>query len=233
MRILLWHGYLLDGTGSNVYTRALAREWSLAGHDVTVVSQEPAPERYDLGSAAATARPELPGGLLPVTSCSDRYPGGLEGCGCLQGAHGGRAPALHVEANVSALRELRPADLVLVNHVLMGGAVGAELGECPFRVKAHGSELEYSMRGRPELEEWGRRVVLAARREAVYVGSRHIRQVLEEVAGHIGSVVEVPPGVDLAEFIPQAARRGARAGLLDEARRDRPEPRKPGGAAPR
>ena len=37
MRILLWHGYLLGGTGSNVYTRALAREWSLAGHDVTVV----------------------------------------------------------------------------------------------------------------------------------------------------------------------------------------------------
>ncbi len=33
MRILLWHGYLLGGTGSNVYTRALAREWSRAGHD--------------------------------------------------------------------------------------------------------------------------------------------------------------------------------------------------------
>jgi len=25
VRILLWHGYLLGGTGSNVYTRALAR----------------------------------------------------------------------------------------------------------------------------------------------------------------------------------------------------------------
>ena len=31
MRILLWHGYLLGGTGSNVYTRALAREWSRRG----------------------------------------------------------------------------------------------------------------------------------------------------------------------------------------------------------
>jgi predicted alpha/beta-fold hydrolase len=40
MRILLWHGYLLGGTGSNVYTRALAREWSRAGHDVVVFSQE-------------------------------------------------------------------------------------------------------------------------------------------------------------------------------------------------
>ena len=51
MRILLWHGYLLGGTGSNVYTRALAREWSRAGHDVTVICQEPHPERYDLGGA--------------------------------------------------------------------------------------------------------------------------------------------------------------------------------------
>ena len=51
MRILLWHGYLLGGTGSNVYTRQLAREWARAGHDVTVFSQEPHPELYDLGGA--------------------------------------------------------------------------------------------------------------------------------------------------------------------------------------
>ena len=64
MRILLWHGYLLGGTGSNVYTRALAREWSRAGHDVVVVCQEPHPERYDLGGARVF-RPNV-GGLLPV-----------------------------------------------------------------------------------------------------------------------------------------------------------------------
>src|SRR6202043_4064753 len=64
VRILLWHGYLLGGTGSNVYTRALAREWSRAGHDVVVVCQEPHPERYDLGGAKVF-RPNV-GGLLPV-----------------------------------------------------------------------------------------------------------------------------------------------------------------------
>ena len=63
MRVLLWHGYLLGGTGSNVYTRALAREWSLARHDVTVVCQERHPERYDLGGARVVV-PKLPGGLL-------------------------------------------------------------------------------------------------------------------------------------------------------------------------
>ena len=34
MKILLWHGYLLGGTGSNVYTRALALEWSRLGQAI-------------------------------------------------------------------------------------------------------------------------------------------------------------------------------------------------------
>src|ERR1700688_5118281 len=73
MRILLWHGYLLGGTGSNVYTRALAREWSNAGHDVTIVCQERHPERYDVGGARIVV-PDLPDGLLPVFVL-DRYEG--------------------------------------------------------------------------------------------------------------------------------------------------------------
>ena len=56
---------MLAGTGSNVYTRSIAREWSEAGHDVTVVCQERHPERFDLGGARVVV-PELPGGLLPV-----------------------------------------------------------------------------------------------------------------------------------------------------------------------
>ena len=64
MRLAVWHGYLLDGTGSNVFARELTRQWSAAGHDVTVFSQDPHPERFDLGGAA-TVRPDV-GGLLPV-----------------------------------------------------------------------------------------------------------------------------------------------------------------------
>ena len=72
MRILLWHGYLLGGTGSNVYTRALAREWGRAGHDVVVFCQDPHPRDYDLGGAQVV-RPDI-GGLLPVFVL-DRYEG--------------------------------------------------------------------------------------------------------------------------------------------------------------
>ena len=104
--------------------------------------------------------------------------------------------------------------------MLLGGPVGVAAG-VPFRVKAHGSELQYSMRGRPELERWGRESLAHA--EATYVGSRHIRDVLEAVVGHIDRVHEVPPGVDIDEF-RSPARAEALAGLLEEARADPPNP---------
>jgi glycosyltransferase involved in cell wall biosynthesis len=215
LRILLWHGYLLGGTGSNVYTRALAREWSRAGHDVVVVCQERDPAQYDLGGAEVV-RPELPGGLLP-TFVLDRY-AGLEPR-LLQDLSRAEREA-YVEANGAALRDLLPADLVFVNHVLLGAPVGVASG-APFRVKAHGSELEYSMRGRPELEQWGAESL--ARAEITFVGSEHIREVLDEVVGHVDHVVEVPPGVDVGRFVFED-RASALAALIEESRRDPPNP---------
>jgi glycosyltransferase involved in cell wall biosynthesis len=215
VRILLWHGYLLGGTGSNVYTRALAREWSLAGHDVTVVCQERHPERYDLGGARVVV-PELPGGLLPVFVL-DRYEG-LEARLLVDFTPEERGA--YVEANASALRALAPADLVFANHVVLGAAVGAASGT-RFRVKAHGSELEYAMRGRPDLAQWGAETLAAA--DVVYAGSEHIRNVLEDVCGHVDRVEIVPPGVDVEEFHPQP-REESLAALLEEARADPPNP---------
>jgi glycosyltransferase involved in cell wall biosynthesis len=77
------------------------------------------------------------------------------------------------------------------------------------------------MRGNEELERWGAEVLAGAR--AVFVGSAHIRDVLEEVCGHVERVHEVPPGVDIEEWRPQA-RGDALAALVAEARRDPPNP---------
>jgi glycosyltransferase involved in cell wall biosynthesis len=221
MRILLWHGYLLGGTGSNVYTRALARAWGRSGHDVVVLSQERNPGAFDLGGAQAV-RPELPGGLLPVFVL-DRYEG-LDPRLLQELTRAERER--YVEANAHAVCEQLPADLVFANHVLLGGPVGAASG-APFAVKAHGSELEYSMRGNAELGEWGRRSLGSAR--ATFVGSAHIRAVLEEVVGEVERVHEVPPGVDVDEFAPQP-RDEALARLLEECRAD---PSNPGNAEER
>jgi glycosyltransferase involved in cell wall biosynthesis len=214
VRILLWHGYLLAGTGSNVYTQAIAREWSRAGHEVVVFCQEPHPERFDLAGAEVVRPPVGP--LLPVFVL-DRYEG-VEAV-LLQDM----SPAerdRYVRLNAAALRERLPADLVFANHVLLGAPVAAAAG-ARFAVKAHGSELEYSMRGNAELEAWGAHALRGA--DAVFVGSAHIRAVLEEVVGHVDRVHEVPPGVDVEEFVPRT-RPEALAALLEECRADPPNP---------
>jgi len=214
MRILLWHGYLLGGTGSNVYTRQLARAWMRAGHDVTVFCQEPRPDSYGLGGARVV-RPDV-GGLLPVFVL-DRYEGYevklVQDC---------TTDELDrwVDANARAVGEHLPADLVFCNHVLLGGPVGVACG-ARFAVKAHGSELEYSMRGNPRLAAWGRDCLQQA--AATFVGSAHVRRVLEDVCGHVDRVLEVPPGVDIDDWKPEE-RATALAALLAEARRDPPNP---------
>jgi glycosyltransferase involved in cell wall biosynthesis len=211
VRILIWHGYFLGGTGSNVYTRALAREWSRLGHDVTIVCQDRHAERYDLGGATVVV-PELPDRLLPVFVLDDYE--GLE-ARLLQDFTPAQRTA-YVDANASALRALLPADFVFANHVLLGAPVARAAG-ARHVVKAHGSELEYSMRGRPELERWGAESLVDA--AAIYVGSAHIRRVLEDVVGHVDRVHEVPPGVDVEEFVPKE-REAALQALIEVARRD-------------
>jgi glycosyltransferase involved in cell wall biosynthesis len=195
-----------------VYTRSLARAWSRLGHDVVVFSQDPRPERYDLGGATVV-RPKLEG-PLPVFVL-DRYedlePRYLQDLD--QAERDG-----FVEVNTAAVRDQLPADYLLVNHVLLGAPVGAAVG-MPFVVKAHGSELEFSIRGREDLASWARETLAEA--EEVVVGSEHIRDVLAEVVDWHDRIRVVPPGVDVEELRPEP-RDEAVAALLEEARRDGP-----------
>jgi glycosyltransferase involved in cell wall biosynthesis len=150
VRLVLWHGYLLEGTGSNIYTQHVARAWGRLGHDVVLVCQEPRPERFALGPNVRVVRPDA-GPLLPVFVV-DRYED-------LEARHVADMTAAELErfvaANARAVTAAHDghADLVLANHVLMGGPVAARACSAgtPYAVKVHGSELEYAIRGRPQL----------------------------------------------------------------------------------
>ena len=211
MKILLWHGYLLGGTGSNVYTRSLARAWSRLGHEVFVFCQDPNADSYEGLERVAVIRPVIDV-RLPVFVL-DRYED-------LEPAYLQDLPLAErerfVELNAAAVRQYLPADYLFANHVLLGAPVGAAVG-MPFTVKAHGSELEFSMRGNKELVAWARKTLASA--EEVVVGSEHIRDVLAEVVGWTERVRVVPPGVDVDEFWPEP-RKEALEHLLEEARRD-------------
>ena len=176
------------------------------------------PSRSGSTSADATAvRPDV-GGLLPVFVL-DRYEGyevkRLQECT--------RAELdAWVEANAAALRDhgAGRSDSTSTTSC-SGGAVGAASGG-PYVVKAHGSELEYSMRGNAELSAWGGEVLAGARRRRSSAPSTSATS-SREVCGTVERVHEIPPGVDV-ELWRLAPRSEALAGLVAEARRDPPNP---------
>jgi glycosyltransferase involved in cell wall biosynthesis len=210
VRLIIWHGYLLADTGSNVYTRHIARAWGRLGHDVTVLCQEPHPERYDLGPRVRVVRPDV-GRLLPVFVV-DRYEG-------IEARHVADLTAdelgRYLDANVRALAgeiaDGEPPGLVLANHAIMGGpvaAAGCAPAGVPYAVKVHGSELEYAIRGRPRLAAMAREALDGAR--AVYAGSSHIVGVTRSLLGagrYVERMAVVPPGVDLELFTPAGGSR--------------------------
>ena len=179
MRVLIFHGYLLDGTGSNVYNARLAAALVGLGHDVHLLSQDRHPERqpfvdavgdWDDGALRVRAlerppaergaepprgrctayRPNI-GGLLPVY-VADRY----EGIQARTFAQCSEAEvARYVAANVAAvaeLRELVAPQVALANHLVMGPLILARglAGAVPYAVKIHGSALEYTVKPQPE-----------------------------------------------------------------------------------
>jgi glycosyltransferase involved in cell wall biosynthesis len=213
VKILLWHGYLLGGTGSNVYTRSLARAWSRLGHEVFLFCQDPHPDRYEGLERVRVVRPriDVPLPVFVLDRYEDLEPARLQDLSLDQRER-------FVELNAAAVREFLPADYLFVNHVLLGAPVGDAAG-MPYTVKAHGSELEFSMRGNDDLVAWARTALHSA--QEVVVGSEHIRDVLAEVVGWTERVRVVPPGVDVDELRPEP-REDALRQLVEEARRDGP-----------
>ncbi len=234
LRILIFHGYLLLGTGSNVYNAELGAAFVRAGHEVHMLAQERSPFELDWVEAAGSwdsgslvvesrapgapratvYRPDI-GGLLPVY-VADVYDGiQARAFNELSDAE----VEAYVEANVAAVRDVvsRAApDVALANHLVMGPAILARaLDDLPYAVKIHGSALEYTVKPYPRFRPYA--VEGLARARGVLVGSRHTAESLwAEMADETlpGRTRLGPPGVDVVRFAPReptAARAGIRS----------------------
>jgi glycosyltransferase involved in cell wall biosynthesis len=224
LRILIFHGYLLRGTGSNVYNALLATALARNGHEVHLFSQERHPEDLDAVGAAGdwddgslrvtqlrpdrrvtVYRPDI-GAILPVY-VADRYEG-LDARTYAELDDGQVAD--YVARNVAAVREvaeLVKPDVALANHLVMGPLiVSRAVGDgVPYAVKVHGSALEYTVKPQPERFLPAAREGLAGAR-TVLVGSRHTGESLwaaMDDPGLPGRTRLGPPGVDVAAFRPR------------------------------
>ncbi len=230
MRILIFHGYLLRGTGSNVYNAKLAEALRRLGHEVHLLCQDAdarslpwvdavgtwSEGRLDVEALrspvrATVYRPDT-GRLLPVY-VADRYDGfdarPLPDCS-------DEEVEAYVARNVAAVRDVAARvapEVALANHLVLGPAVLARAG-LPCAVKVHGSALEYVVKPHPErFSPWAREGVAAAR--GILVGSLHTGESLwEAVPGTRERTRLGPPGVDVEQFAPrrpEAAAAGLRA----------------------
>jgi glycosyltransferase involved in cell wall biosynthesis len=228
MRVLIFHGYLLRGTGSNVYNASLARALARLGHEVHLLCQDrSAGELPWVDSVGGAGRPgavtvHVPdiGGLLPVY-VPDEYEGfEVKPFGELSDAELDR----YLEANVAAVQEVvaraGAPDAALANHLVMGPAIlaraglGAADGGPGYAVKVHGSALEYTVKRDPErFLPYARKGIAAA--AGVLVGSRHTAESLWAALADPDLPDRTrhgPPGVDTDLFAPLPA--GERAGTL-------------------
>ena len=153
MRVLVFHAFLLRGTGSNIYNASLARALVDLGHEVHLFCQELAAAelpwvdaigRWERGELRLETLREpvrcsvyLPDvdGLLPVY-VADEY----------EGFRAVPYPLLdedeiegYLEANVAAVRDVIDAaqpDVALANHLVMGPVIvaRASAGRVPYAV---------------------------------------------------------------------------------------------------
>jgi glycosyltransferase involved in cell wall biosynthesis len=248
MRVLIFHGYLLRGTGSNIYNANLAQALAGLGNQVHLLCQDldagelewvNAVGRWEEGELQAEKLREpsgpgsvtayLPeiGGLLPLY-VQDDYEG-FEARVFDQLSD--EEIERYVSANVAAVSDVVVAaggiDAALANHLVMGPAILARSG-LAFAAKVHGSALEYTVKANPErFAPYAREGVEAA--AAILVGSRHTAESLWVALPGLGLEERTrlgPPGVDVHRFRPlsEVGESEARARLEDLAREIEREP---------
>jgi glycosyltransferase involved in cell wall biosynthesis len=222
------HGYLLTGTGSNIFVSNLVRNFCRLGHDVLLFCQEKKAEGIDFISRHAVFEPgnrayrtlfsretSYPGkctlfnpeiqGLLPVY-VFDEY----------EGFRVKTFPRMktdeiedYIRQNVEALETVYledKFDLIQTNHVIMSPYIARMMWKMhgvPYYVTLHGSALNFSVRNDTRLRPYATKGLLGAAR--IFAVSNHNRLEAITFFKRISARIEqkftvIPAGVDTDQF---------------------------------
>jgi len=228
LRICVIHGYLLTGTGSNIFVNNLVRAFCRLGHDVFLFCQEKHPQEIDFISQHSVFEPgnktyhtlysretPYPGkcilfnpeikALLPVY-VYDEY----------EGYRVKTFPQMkvgeiedYIRQNVEAVKTVYlegKFDLIQANHVIMSPYIARVMWKMygiPYYVTLHGSALNFSVRNDPRLRPYATKALLAAAR--IFAVSTHNRLEAVTFFKRIAARIEekftvIPAGVDIDLF---------------------------------
>jgi glycosyltransferase involved in cell wall biosynthesis len=227
--ICILHGYLLDGSGSNLWTQALVRTLCSAGEEVHLVCQEPHPERFDF--VARALRYDEAGAPQPVLEREVPYPGR---CVLHKPWLGATLPVYvwdryeefarvvplvelddagvqdYLRRNLLVLERVlddNPISALHANHAVLIAEVARQVGRSrglPYAVLPHGSALEYAVKQDPRYRRLAAGVLAGASRVLVHSPELHRRVmgVFGDLPGLEQKLVQLNLGVDARCFAP-------------------------------
>lgn len=228
MSIGILHGYLLEGSGSNLWTRAIARALCRQGDTVHLVCQEPHPEDYDFISGYV--RYEGPDQAETIFERDTGYPGR---CVMHRPVLGDTLPVYvhdryeefervvpmvelpdaeiesYIERNAAIVdRIVEQHELVALhaNHAVLMSVVAQRVGahrRVPFAIMPHGSAIEYAVKCDERFLRYAADAFDAAAR--VFVIGKEMTERVQSVLGeHVpglgAKLVELNLGVDTSLF---------------------------------
>ena len=242
--ICILHGYLLEGSGSNLWTRAIVESLCRQGETVHLMAQENHPERYD---SIAEARRYLPDGGVETFHRSESPRPGC--CILHKPVLGDTLPVYvwdryeefrrvvpmvelpeeeieeYLERNVRALVRVVEENGITAlhaNHAVLMPTVALRAGRAtgvPFAVMPHGSALEYAVKRDARFLRRAAEAFGAARRVFVQGDEmrERVRAALPGVPGLEEKFSELHLGVDTRQFepVPRTARPGNVARLRE------------------
>ena len=220
------HGYMLSGTGSNIYVQNLCRALVREGHDVHLLCQEPHPLDYEfvdecgdvgpdgtrkLGEQETTYpgrcslyRPDI-GDLLPVY-VYDEYPGWRVKTFLDLTEEELRTYLRCNEEAIRAMLDATGVEAVVTNHSVPGPLISRRALEgtgVPYASIVHGSCLQYVSRRSERYMQLTREGLEGARR-ILALSSHSAGTISEDFPYLAAKIVSLPGGVDTELFRPDA-----------------------------
>lgn len=233
--ICILHGYLLEGSGSNLWTRSIVQSLCRTGHTVHLMAQENHPDRYPFitearrypltGDAEVYLRRESPlpgrcilhtpelGDTLPVY-VRDRYEEFTNVVPMIE------LPTDQIESyldrNVDVLRRIVVENGITAlhaNHAVLMSIVAYRVSHklgIPFSLMPHGSALEFVLKRDPRFRDWAAPAFRAAKKIFVHGGEmrQRVLDAFPDSAELESSFSDLHLGVDTSQFepIPRRAR---------------------------
>ena len=227
--ICLLHGWLLEGSGSNLWTRSIITALAKSGETVHLVCQENHPDRYD--AIAEAYRHTLAGEIETRLQRDTPYPGK---CVLHQPEIGDTLPVfvkdkyeefdhvvpmielpddvieLYIARNVEVVRRVvREHDISAIhaNHAVLMPVVAQRVSRetgIPYAVMPHGSDIEYAVKKDERFRRYASSALSDAKR--IFVIGDEMRARVSKVFADIPAVeskfTELHLGVDSSQFEP-------------------------------